>query len=71
MSKRYAPRDAVAIARRLGWNVVTTLGPSGSLVFTAPDGRRFLSRPPGRCSRVPLQLAKALTAAEAAKVVRS
>ena len=58
--RMYSPRDAVSLARKLGWTAEPK-NRTGDFVFVTPTGERFTSKAPGRCDRVPIVLAKALT----------
>ena len=61
--KKYTPREAMALARQLGWDVQPKRK-SGEIVFRPPEGGRFTCQAPGRTDRVPLVLARALQAAQ-------
>lgn len=64
--KVFSPREATTVAQRLGWTVEPKHA-SGAIVFRSPSGERFTAAAAGRADRVPLALAKALTAALEAK----
>lgn len=60
--KVFSPREAESVAKRLGW-IVEPKHASGAVVYRSPSGERFTAAAAGRADRVPLALAKALTAA--------
>lgn len=62
MVQVYSPREAMKLAKKLGWEVEPARR-SGDIEFKDPDGRRFSCRAPGRADNVPLALAKALSEA--------
>lgn len=55
----YSPREAMALATRLGWTVKHREG-SGAIKFKTKVGNTFTCAAPGRTDRVPLRLARAL-----------
>lgn len=57
---KLTPREAIKLARSLGWEVEPKRK-SGDIVFHTPGGERFTARAPGRADRVPLVLARALS----------
>lgn len=59
MVQKFSPREAIQVAKSLGWEVEPKRR-SGDYVFNTPDGDRYTCRAPGRADRVPLDLAKAL-----------
>lgn len=60
MVKRFSPREAIKVARKLGWDVEPSRR-AGDWEFRTPDGqRRYSCRAPGRADVVPLDLARAL-----------
>lgn len=65
MTQKYTPREAMSVARRLGWEVKPKKA-SGAISFKDPSGATFTSAAPGRADRVPMMLAKALEEAERA-----
>lgn len=53
------PREAMKIARSLGWAVAPKRR-TGEILYVSPQGVRYTSMAPGRTNRVPAVLAKAL-----------
>lgn len=62
MVRVFSPREAIKLAKKLGWDVEPKRK-SGDYIFLTPDGGRYTCRAPGRADRVPLDLAKALESA--------
>lgn len=62
MVKKFSPREAMKVARKLGWDVEPSRR-SGDVEFRPPDGGRYSCKAPGRADVVPLDLARALESA--------
>lgn len=62
MVKKFSPREAMKVAKKLGWEV-TAGRRSGDIEFRPPGGGRYSCRAPGRADIVPLDLCRALEAA--------
>lgn len=67
MKHSLSPREAMALARSLGWRVAPKAR-TGEILYRAPDGRRFVSPAPGRKHHVCRKLAVALARAFAEQV---
>lgn len=59
MVKKFSPREAMKVAKKLGWDVEPSRR-SGDIEFRPPGGGRYSCKAPGRVDVVPLDLARAL-----------